>query len=145
MTLAGFAGLVAAFRRGGQWKALDAYRQRQIPEMALATALIALLTMPLENTVAESASVVRIVAALGLAFTFGHMVALIARSRAFGIKLATVNVVAAGVIDVTVLGLAVLTLVSGDPVAFEWLLVSMLARPMVAFVVVLGDVTDKRA
>ena len=36
MTLAGFSGLVAAFRRGGVWKPIDAYRLRQIPEMALA-------------------------------------------------------------------------------------------------------------
>lgn len=37
VSLAGFSGLVAAFRRGAQWKPLDSYRLRQIPEMGLAT------------------------------------------------------------------------------------------------------------
>src|SRR5260370_25396151 len=46
VTLAGFSGLVAAFRRGDQLRAVEGFHLRGVAETGLANALIALLTIP---------------------------------------------------------------------------------------------------
>jgi len=47
LSLAGFSGLVAAFKRGAPLNPIDAFRLRELPEMALATTFLAVLTIPL--------------------------------------------------------------------------------------------------
>jgi hypothetical protein len=46
VTLAGFSGLVAAFRRGDQLRTVEVFHLRGIAETGLANALIALMTIP---------------------------------------------------------------------------------------------------
>ena len=139
VTLSGFSGLVAAFRRGGEWKGIDAYRLRQIPEMGLATALLVLATIPLSETVRSASVAIQLAALVAVVFTFSHGVVLLIRARRQALKLTPGNFAFALVIDVTILALGATAIVVGSPTAFEWLLVSMLARPMLAFVLALTE------
>ena len=140
MTLAGFSGLVAAFRRGGVWEPIDAFRLRQIPEMALATTLLALITGPLADSTGSATAAIRITASLGLAFTLGHVVVLAIRARKLQIKLPREGVIGATVVDLAIIGTAAVCIGSGGQVVYEWLLILFLGRPMVAFALVLGGV-----
>ncbi len=140
MTLVGFAGLISALHRDGQRTPLLAFRLRQIPEMALASALIALLTIPLADLLGSAPAAVRIASGLGLAFTAAHMGALLARSRAQHIPLGRPNWIAAGLIDVAVVGVAIVGLVTGTGTAYEWLLLALISRAAIAFVIALTDV-----
>src|SRR5215831_6565464 len=81
LTLAGFSGLVTAFRRGGVWKPMDAFRRRQIPEMGLFTTLLALITGPLADSIGSATWAIRIAAGVGLAFTMAHWWVLAVRTR----------------------------------------------------------------
>ena len=45
MTLAGFSGLLVAFRRGDQLRSVDLFHLRGIAETRLANALLALMTI----------------------------------------------------------------------------------------------------
>ena len=139
LTLAGFSGLVVAFRREGAWKPIDAYRLRQIPEMGLATTLLALIAAPLSDWTGNANSAIRITAGLGLAFTIVHVLVLLTRMREQRIQQARVNLVAAGVLDLTIIFTAAACLATGSSLAFEWLLILLLARPMLAFALVVGD------
>jgi hypothetical protein len=47
VTLAGFAGLIAAFRRGSEWGTMDLFRVRELIEFGFVNAFLALLTVPL--------------------------------------------------------------------------------------------------
>ena len=140
MTLAGFSGLVAAFRRGGVWEPIDAFRLRQIPEMALATTLLALITGPLADSIGSATVAIRIAAGLGLAFTLGHVAVLLFRTRKHQIKLQREALIVATLIDLAIIGAAAVCIVGGTAVAYEWLLILLLARPMLAFTLVLGGV-----
>ncbi|HET9780815.1 MAG TPA: hypothetical protein VFR33_03465 [Candidatus Dormibacteraeota bacterium] len=82
VTLVGFSGSIAAIRRDGQTSALMAYRQRQIPEMALASALIALISLPLNDSIGSASVTIRIGAGFAFVFTAFHVGLLIRRVRA---------------------------------------------------------------
>jgi hypothetical protein len=140
VTLSGFSGLVAAFRRGDQLRPVDAYRLRQIPEMGLATALLVLVTIPLADTTGSGAISIRIAGGLALVFTILHIVALSARGRRHQFRQPTAGKVAAGVIRLAIGVTTGACIALGASSAYEWLLISLLARPMLAFVLVLTDV-----
>jgi hypothetical protein len=70
VSLAGFSGLVAAFRRGATWQKIDAYRLRQIPEMGLAASVLALLTIPLADTVHDASATIHIASGAALSRSF---------------------------------------------------------------------------
>lgn len=139
LSLAGFAGLVAAFRRGGPWKPIDSFRLRQIPEMGLATTLLALATIPFAAGTGSAQAAIRYASAVAVAFTLFHVVVLFLRSRGMGIKLTRANFWSAGVIDLGVVGVGVIGMILGSATAYEYLLILLLARPMLAFVLVLSD------
>lgn len=139
VTLAGFSGLVAAFRRGSAWRPMDAFRLRQIPEMGLAAALVALATFPLADTFG-AATAVRLTSGLGLAFTFGHSLLLLVRSRRQKLDLSLRSLAGPIVTNLAILVAAGVGIVGGGATALEWLLVFLLGRPMLAFVLVLGEV-----
>lgn len=144
VTLAGFSGLVAAFRRGSNWQPLDSYRLRQIPEMGLATALIALATIPLNDSTHNPTATVQIAAGVALLFTLAHVAVLVTRSRELGVALPAAAWAAPTVIDVATVIAGTASLALGATAAFEWLLVALLARPMLAFVFVLAEVPNLR-
>ncbi len=139
VTLAGFSGLVAAFRHSGQWKPLDSYRLVQIPEMGLSTAVIALATIPLAETIGSGRAAIQWASGVALAFTLAHVLVLLVRSRRMGIQLPRWGLAGAVVIDIATLGTAAVSLSLGSLAAYEWLLLLLLARPMLAFVLVMSD------
>lgn len=141
VSLSGFSGLVAAFKRGVPLKPMDAYRLRQIPEMALATGFIALITLALADTFNDPATAIRIASGAGLAFTLAHMVVLIRRSREMNVPLSRLNWIVAGTIDTAVIIAGVISVIAGTAGAYEWLLALMIARPGMAFLLALSDVT----
>jgi hypothetical protein len=142
VSLAGFSGLVAAFRRGATWQKVDSYRLRQIPEMGLAASLLALLMIPLADTAHDAPAAIRIAALAALAFSIFHMVTLIRRVRRMEIRLSRPRWIAVSIIDLAVLASGVVAALAPSLATFEWLLVVMLARPMLAFVFVLADVAE---
>lgn len=139
VSLAGFSGLVAAFRRGAEWKPLHSYRLRQIPEMGLATAVLALLTVPIGDTIHNSAATIQVVSGLALLFTLGHAAVLTVRSRTLGLSLGSTTIGSGTVIDIAIVAAGTIGLAVGSAAAFEWLFVALLARPMIAFVLVLTE------
>jgi len=144
VTLAGFSGLVAAFRRGAEWKPIDSYRLRQIPEMGLATALVVLSTIPLSDTFHNTTVTLQIAGGIALLFTVTHIAVLLTRSRDEALHMSAATIGWATLIDLSIVGLGAGTLALGGAAAFEWLLVAMLARPMLAFVLVLAEVPSAR-
>jgi hypothetical protein len=140
VTLSGFSGLVAAFRRGDHLRPVDAYRLRQIPEMGLATALLVLVTIPLADTTGSGAISIRIAGGLALVFTTLHILALSARGRRTKFRQPTAGKVAAGVIRLAIGVTTGACIALGASSVYEWLLIFLLARPMLAFVLVLTDV-----
>jgi hypothetical protein len=140
VTLSGFSGLVAAFRRGDHLRPVDAYRLRQIPEMGLATALLVLVTIPLADTTGSGAISIRIAGGLALVFTVLHILALSARGRRHQFRQPTAGKVAAGAIRLAIGVTTGACIALGASSAYEWLLIFLLARPMLAFVLVLTDV-----
>jgi len=140
VSLAGFSGLVAAFRRGGEWKPIDSYRLRQIPEMGLPIAVLTLFAIPLFDTTGSASTTLRTVASLAVAYTVFHIFALIFRARGMGLNVSAANFWAAGIIDLGALAAGAVAIAAGTAATFEWLLVLLVARPAVAFVLVLSDV-----
>jgi hypothetical protein len=140
VTLSGFSGLVAAFRRGDQWRPVDGYRLRQIPEAGLATALVVLVTIPLADTTRSGATAIQIAGGLALVFTILHIVALSARKHRHHFSQPKAGKITAGVVRLAIVVSSAVCIALGSSIAYEWLLVSLLARPMLAFVLVLSDV-----
>jgi len=140
VTLSGFSGLVAAFRRGDNLRPVDAYRLRQIPEMGLATALLVLITIPLADTTGSGAISIRIAGGLALVFTVLHILVLSARGHRHQFRQPAGGKVAAGVIRLAIGVTTGACIALGASSAYEWLLIFLLARPMLAFVLVLTDV-----
>jgi len=66
--------------------------------------------------------------------------ALIFRARRMGLNMSSANFWAAGIVDVGALGAGAVAIAAGTSATFEWLLVLLVARPAVAFVLVLSDV-----
>jgi hypothetical protein len=143
VTLVGFSGLIAALRRESERSAIVVYRQRQIPEMALASALIALIALPLYDSTVSANLTIRILAGFAFVFTAFHVTFLIRRVRRQPFRLNRVTWVAATLIDLSVFGAAIAALVLGNAASFEWLLVALVARPAVAFGLALGDVMPR--
>lgn len=143
VTLVGFSGLISALSRDAQHTQLLAYRLRQIPEMALAGALITLISLPLADSIGSPAIAIRIGSALAFGFTAAHIAVLIARTRAQGIRIGGSTWVFGGLVDLGLLVAAIVALVTGQAAAYEWLLVLLVARPAVAFVLALNDVMTR--
>jgi uncharacterized YccA/Bax inhibitor family protein len=74
VTLAGFAGLVVAFRRGAEWNPMDVFRLREIGEFGLGNALLALLLIPLSTTTGDVETALRTCGALGILFVLAGTV-----------------------------------------------------------------------
>jgi len=142
-TLVGFSGLIAALGRDGQRTSLLVYRLRQIPEMALASALIALISIPLVDLAGSPMLAIRIASGLAFAFTAGHVGLLIVRMRSQTVQLRPSNWVLAAIIDVGVLAVAVLGITTAEASVYEWLLVLLVTRPAIAFVIALNDVMSR--
>jgi hypothetical protein len=139
VSLAGFAGLVAAFRRGAEWTGTDVFRLREIAEFGLGNAVLALLVVPLATTTADVAFALRIAGAAGVAFVIVGVLVLIRRQASLNIPADRVWYAVAATIDFAAIALGIATVLGGSIGLFEWLLLSLLARPMLAFALALAS------
>jgi hypothetical protein len=142
VSLAGFAGLVAAFRRGSELKPIDIYRLRQIAEFGFGSALIALSTIPLSTTTGDVAVTLRICGAVGVLFVLGGVALLQIRKRRLGVSSRRSWNAFIVLIDSAAVVAGMATVVVGSIGLFEWQVLSLLARPMLAFTFVLASLRD---
>jgi hypothetical protein len=140
LSLAGFAGLVAAFKRGSPLRPIDAFRLRELPEMALATTFLAILTTPLADAIGNATIAIQVASGLAILFTVLHVLRLVARLRDMGIGQSSDRNLLVTAANFLIFGAGAISLALGSAAAYEWLLVFMLARPMLAFVLVLTEV-----
>ena len=111
--------------------------------MALASALIALVSLPLDDTLGSPTAAIRIASGLAFAFTAVHVGVLLARARSQPLQLGRSTLILASLIDLSVFFAAILALVTANEGAFEWLLVLLVSRPAIAFVLALRDVMNR--
>ena len=109
--------------------------------MSLAVSFLALLTIPLFDVVGNRMVAIQIACGLGLLFTMFHIVRLLLRTRAEHISQPAVFNLAVVIVDVLVLLVAAAGVAVGSAPVYEWVLVLMLARPALAFIFVLSEVT----
>lgn len=145
VTLAGFSGLVAAFRRGDQLKTFDVFHLRGIAEVGLANALIALITIPVATASGDLGTATRVGGAVVLAYIVVQIAVFALRQRRMSIRVAAPQAVGAVAIDMTVIAFAIVSIVVQSVSAYESLMVLLLARPMWDFVGVLGDTVRPEA
>jgi hypothetical protein len=136
MSLASLAGLVVAFRRSGSWAAYDLYRLRQIVEFGFANVLVALALIPLVAILGAVETAVRSVAVVAMVVFITHVVVLVRRRHATtpSIRLP----IAVVLVDIPALMLLTAAIVLGTVPAWESALLALLARPMLAFLLVLA-------
>ena len=143
VSLAGFAGLVAAFRRGSPLQAVDAYRLRQIPEMSIPVGFIALATLALADSTGSVSLTIRTAGGAGLLFVIVSSLVLIERLESMKVKVSMADIVLALILNLASIAAGVAALAVPTAAAYEWLLTLLIARPGVAFLLALGDVTDR--
>ncbi len=139
-TLAGFSGLLVAFRRGDQLRSIDLFHLRGIAETGLSTALIALMTIAVATLTGDLRSATRILAAIVLAFIVFQIIVFAWRQRRLSVRTPWPPAVVAVGIDLAAVALAVVTIVLRAVGIYEALLLLLLARPMWDFVRVLRDI-----
>ena len=109
--------------------------------MALSTGFIALVTPALADSLGNASTAIRIASGAGLLFTVVHVVVLIARALAMNAQLNATNWAVAATIDIGVIVAGVASIVTANGGAYEWLLALMIARPGLAFLLALREVT----
>lgn len=139
VSLAGFAGIVSAFRRGAEWTAMDVFRLREIGEFGLGNALVALVIIPLAASLGDVGGGVRWAGALGVAFVIVGAFLLSIRRGRLAVAPTLGWYALAALIDVGAVGSGLAAVVSGAMGFFEWQLLFLLARPMLAFLLVLAS------
>jgi hypothetical protein len=137
-SVAGFAGLVAAFRRGAGLRPIDLYRLQEIVEFAFANSLTALSVVAVATGLGLPTAV-RIAGVGIIAYLVGHSVGLFFRLRRFGLPRERPWLIVAVSIDVAAVVFALLCLATGSLPFLQGLLIVLLARPMIAFLFVLGS------
>ena len=142
-SLAALAGLVAGLRRGEGLSALDLYRLREIVEFAFANVLLALSVIPL-TTILGTEAAVRLVGSLVIVYLIAYGLLLERRRREARIATYRSWTIIVLAVNVTVIGAAILALATGAIWALEFLLLVLLARPMMAFVLVLSSFGARR-
>jgi hypothetical protein len=138
MSLASLAGLVVAFRRGEAWVTHDLYRLRQIVEFGFSAALLALFVIPLAGTIGAGAAG-RIAAVAAFAYLIGSFLVLTRRRHVAAIPISAPVIVVDGI----AVAIATAAIIAGDLTAYQWTLLALLARPMVAFLLFLSTLQPK--
>lgn len=137
-SVAGFAGLVAAFRRGEGLRSIDLYRLQEIVEFAFANALTALSVVAVATALGMPGTV-RIAGVGIIAYLLGHSLGLFLRLRKLGLPRERPWVTTVIVIDIAALVLGISCAAYGATPLLQVLLILLLARPMIAFLFVLGS------
>lgn len=138
-SLAGLAGLVAGLRRGADVRPIDLFRLRQIVEFSFANVLLALGTVPLTLTLGDPADAVRVASGAGLVYAVVTAVILVRRMQHWSIAWTPIWRASVALLNVGILAAGLAALYTGDFAAYEALLLALLARPMLAFLLVLAS------
>jgi hypothetical protein len=138
-SLAGLAGLVAALRRADGVRGRDLFRLREIVEFSFANVLLAVQVVPLALLLGSTSSAVRVAAVLAVGYLIVGTAILLRRQRRLAIAPTLAWYVAAGAINIVVLAVGLAAIAYGSIAAYEALLVGLLARPMLAFLLVLSS------
>lgn len=136
-SLAGLAGLVAGLRRGEGIRAIDLFRLREIVEFAFVNIVLALTTIPLATLTGSTETAIRIVAVAAVIYMLIVSVLLLRRQRTWSIEGSRGWYLIVLTVDAVALAAAGLTVIGASTATFEVLLISLLARPMLAFLLVL--------
>jgi hypothetical protein len=138
-SMAGLAGLVAGLRRGADVRPMDLFRLREIVEFAFTNVLLALSTIPIAISAGSASDAFRIVAVAALAYIILHTFILIERSRRNALATSRGWLLVASGVNLAVLITGAAAIASGAAGPFEAMLLAMLARPMLAFLLVLAS------
>ena len=141
VSLAGFSGLVAALKRGPARKPLDVFRLRQIPEMALAAGFLALVSIAIADSTGSASLTIRIAGGAAIVFVMANALLLIARARSMQVTIDGTDRTLAAVINFGAIAAGVAALAVPTTGAYEWLLALLIARPGIAFLLALSDIT----
>ena len=136
-SLAGLAGLVAGLRRGTDMPGDDLFRLREIVEFAFANVLFAVSTIPLAVATGSLNDAVRVGALVAVAYLAIVAAILGRRQRRLAIEPTRGTYGAVILLDLWAIAAAIATIATGWVAPYEALLVVLLARPMLAFVLVL--------
>ncbi|HEX5589753.1 MAG TPA: hypothetical protein VFX65_05645 [Candidatus Limnocylindrales bacterium] len=138
-SLAGLAGLVAGLRRGADVRRIDLFRLRQIVEFSFANVILALATVPVSVQLDDPATVVRVMAGIGLAYALVTATVLVLRMRHWNIAWTVGWQVGVAVLNLAIIAAGVAAIATGSFAAYELLLMALLGRPMLAFLLVLAS------
>jgi hypothetical protein len=138
-SLAGLAGLVAALRRADGVKGRDLFRLREIVEFSFANVLLAVQVVPLALFLGSTSDAVRIAAVVAVGYLIVGTSVLVRRQRRLRIAPTVAWYLVAGAINLVVLAVGLAAIAFGSIAAYEALLVGLLARPMLAFLLVLSS------
>jgi hypothetical protein len=136
-SLAGLAGLVAALRRSDGVHGEDLFRLREIVEFSFANVLLAVGVVPVALAVGSTSDAVRAAGLVAVGYLVLTTLVLIRRQRRAGIASALWWYIPAAVIDLAIIAAGLIAFTTGAVPAYEAMLVGLLARPMVAFLLVL--------
>ena len=107
--------------------------------------MIALITIPVATASGDLGTATRVGGAVVLAYVVVQIAVFAWRQRRMSIRVPPPYAVGAVAIDITVIAVAVVTIVLQAVSAYESLMVLLLARPMWDFVRVLGDMARPEA
>jgi hypothetical protein len=139
VSLAGFAGLVAAFRQGAGPRPIDIFRLRQIAEFGFANAILSLLPIPLAASAGDPATAFRLASGAVLVYVLVYMLVLLRAGRGLGLPYRTDPLPLVIALNVGIVSAAAFGAATSATAAFEWALLLLLVRPMLAFVLVLVE------
>jgi hypothetical protein len=138
-SFAGLAGLVMAFRRGGDVRPIDTFRLRQMVEFSFANIIIAVSVLPLSVLLGTEGAAARWVAGAIALYAIATNVVFARRTRRAGLRWRGWWAISALGVTFASLVVAAITIMTGNFGAFEALLVLILVRPMLPFLLVLNS------
>lgn len=136
-SLAGLAGLVAGLRRGSDMPGHDLFRLREIVEFSFANVLLAISTIPLALALGTLNDAVRVGALAAVVYLVAVIAILRLRQQRLSVAPGRVWYAAVLLLNAAALVAAFTTIATGAVASYEALLVLLLARPMLAFLLVL--------
>jgi hypothetical protein len=136
-SLAGLAGLVAGLRRGADVPRDDLFRLREIVEFSFANVLLAVSTVPLALALGSINDAVRVGAGAAIVYLVAVIVLLRLRQQRLGVLPSRIWYLSVLALNGLAIAVALATIANGTVASYEALLVMLLARPMLAFLLVL--------
>ena len=135
----GLAGLVMAFRRGGDMLPIDAFRLRQMVEFSFVNIVVAVSVVPLATLLGTAIEAARWVSAGVIAYTIVQNVLFASRGRRAGMSFGGGWAALALIATASSIGIAAAVIATSTFGWFEVLLVVLLVRPMLPFLLVLNS------